>query len=281
MEVLRHHDEFLGEYLKNLSVRESALKQVPIYSPEKATEIKQYLTQNGFVKCEDGVATMGADVGLRCSIEGRRSNETPQRQIPIHSFYISRTTVTNLQFEKFDKRHRRTNTSTRDNQPVTCISYGRAISYVVWLNNQTGMNFSLPTEPQLVRALAPDGWHYPYKKDGKPERRGQNVFNSYPELYPKEEAGATLDVDDSTVPLNHLSIYHPTGNVSVFTLGHYTAEGHWGASSDGAYTILMGGNFRTCPYGTRILGRGIADIAAITDVTGIRLAHPDPDNYVK
>jgi formylglycine-generating enzyme required for sulfatase activity len=219
---------------------------------------------------------MGQEKGLICSIEGRRANETPVREISIPPFYISKFTVTNSEFEVFDPRHTRTNTSKGDKNPVTCLTYGRAISYLIWLNQQKNMAFSIPTEPQWVAAVAPYGWQYADKPEGRPERSSQNIYKSFVEAYPEGEQGATLDVDDERVQPNRLGIFHATGNVSVFTLGHYSTEGHWGSASDGSYSVVVGGNFRLCPLGTRVVTRGILDVTAIVDTVGIRLVHPDP-----
>ena len=272
----------LEKLYDNLSERERSLvASFPELSKEESSCMVEDLMACGFVKCPSGIITMGLDQGLKCSIEGKRANETPQRQFELDSFYISTTTVANLAFEGFDPHHSRTTTAKSDNSPATCISYGRAISYVIWLNNLTGMRFSLPTEPQIVKAAAPEGWHYPYQKNGRPVRQSENVYKSYPNLYPDRELGSTLEVDDQRVPTNYLGLYHPTGNVSVFTLGHYRTEGHWGAISNGAYVIVFGGNFRTCPFGTRVATRGILDVSAVVDTVGIRLVHPDPENYVQ
>jgi formylglycine-generating enzyme required for sulfatase activity len=220
---------------------------------------------------------MGANEGLPCSIEGERSNETPVRVVEVPPFYISKNTVTNIEFEEFDKRHSRTNTSRGDRNPVTCLTYGRAISYILWLNERTGLSFRLPTEPEYVAAVAPYGWQFPYKENGHPSRKSQNHFRAFPELYPDGELGSTVQVDDPIVPPNYLGLNHPTGNVSIFSFGHYSTEGHWGANSDGSYVVILGGNFRLCPFSTRSLSRGILDVTGVADTVGIRLVHPDPE----
>jgi len=277
------YQEKFDQVSQSLSKREmKLLEPLGVLREEESENIKEQLTEMGFVKCEAGNVVLGQEKGLPCIIEGRRENETPQREFFVDSFYISKTTVTNKDFELFDSRHARTNTSLGDKNPVTCVTYGRAISYALWLNRQTGLKFCLPTEPQLTKALAPYGWEYPYKQSGKPERSQQNLYKSYLEFYPEGESGATLEVDDPRVPTNYLGICHPTGNVSVFTFGHYIASpGHWGAEIDGSYTIAMGGNFRLCPYGSRVVSRGIVDVVGISDTIGIRLVHPDPDKYVE
>jgi formylglycine-generating enzyme required for sulfatase activity len=281
MERLDYRHE-VENIFQNLSEREqSLLLPLPELSKEESTRMVENLEACGFVKCPGGVVEMGLEQGLKCSIEGKRANETPQRELEVDSFYVSKTTVSNLAFEAFDGAHSRTFTSKNDKSPVTCVSYGRAISYAIWLNGLTGMRFSLPTEPQIVKAAAPEGWQYPYQLEGRPVRQSENVFKSYPEFYPEGEMGATLEVDDARVPTNYLGLSHSTGNVSVFTLGHYRTEGHWGAASDGAYSVVFGGNFRTCPFGSRVATRGIIDISAGVDTIGIRLVHPDPENYVR
>lgn len=277
IEKHRYQNDF-ETITNNFSDKERALIQPPkLMSPKEILKTKDKLLKMNFVKCEGRKVLMGQSEGLPCTIENQRINETPQREYKIAPFYIAKYTVTNTEFEKFDPRHTRTNTSLKDKHPVTCITYGRAIGYTLWLNKQTGMNFNLPTEPQWVIATAPYGWQYPHKPDGKPQRKVQNVYKSFPQSYPPQETGATLEVDDPQVEPNYLDIHHATGNVSVYTLGHYKTSGHWGSMSDGSYSIVLGGNFRLCAFGSRTLTRGILDVTGIVDTVGIRLTHPDPE----
>lgn len=273
-----NYEETLEKYINYLSVREQKLMAPIDFSKISKEYVREYLLHNGFVFCNGGEVIMGSDKGLKCSVKGYRKNETPVRATKIPPFYISKTLITNLDYELFDPNHSRTNTSNRDKQPVTTISYGRALSYVSWLNETTSMCFTLPTEPQFVIAASPTGWEYPYQKTGTPQRKKQNVYKSFPELYPENEMAATLDVDDEITPQNYLGLFHITGNVSIFTLGHFYTEGHWGAFTDGAYTVTVGGNFRLCPYSARTISRGIIDVTGIADTFGIRLVHLDPFN---
>jgi hypothetical protein len=280
---IRDYEGDFRKMLEGLSDREKKLaEEPPKLTQEKADRIKEILIEKGFVRCPEGPVLLGQEKGLFCTIEGSRENETPPRIYYLESFYICKNTVTNSEFEEFDSRHSRTPTSQGDKNPVTCISYGRAVSYALWLNEKTGLYFCLPTEPQLIKALAPFGWEYPYQETGKPKRGEQNVYNSFPDRYPEKLSASTMEVDDTSVNPNYLGINHATGNVSVFTFGHYIAQpGHWGSKTDGAYTIAIGGNFRLCPYSTRTVTRGIIDITGVADTVGIRLVHPDPDNYVE
>lgn len=262
-----------------MSDKEKSLLCFPgkLKTPDDASEIKEMLSSLDFVHCEGGTTLMGQEQGLPCSIEGQRRNETPQREFEVPPFYISKYALSNAEYEMFDSKHSRTNTSRGDKNPVTCVTYGRAVGYALWLNKQTGLAFSLPTEPQYVAAVAPYGWMYPHKPSGKPDRHVQNNYLAFPEAYPDGENGATLEVDDPRIPDNYLGLKHASGNVSIFTLGHYPTPGHWGAVSDGSYVVVVGGNFRLCPFGTRTITRGIIDVTAIIDTVGIRLVHPDPD----
>jgi hypothetical protein len=110
---------------------------------------------------------------------------------------------------------------------------------------------------------------------------GNTTEKAFVGAYPKEEVGATLEVDDMRVPENFLGLKHASGNVSVFTLGHYPTQGHWGSVTDGSYTVVVGGNFRLCPFGSRTVTRGIMDVTGIVDTVGIRLVHPDPDLFLE
>lgn len=282
LERRRYEDDFLLNR-EGMSGKERALLRYPnrLKAPEDAQEIRETLLSLNFVRCEGGPTLMGQKQGLPCSIEGQRRNETPRREFDIPPFYIARYTVTNAEFELFDRKHSRTNTSRGDKSPVTCITYGRAVGFALWLSEQTGLSFSLPTEPQYISAVAPYGWEYPHKASGHPDRRVFNNYKAFVEAYPEGEIGATLEVDDPRVPLNHIGLSHAIGNVSIFTLGHYPTPGHWGSVSDGSYVVIVGGDFRHCPHGTRIVSRGIVDVTGIFDTVGIRLVHPDPEYLLR
>lgn len=263
------------------AVEQKLIRPIQPKSEAEALEDIERLTKMGFVLCPGGVYEIGAPVGLRCIVEGHRRNEVPIRCAKIDPFYVSRTTVSNIEYEQFDPEHSRTYSSPGDRNPVTCLTYGRALRYANWLNEQTGLRFMLPTYPQMIAAMAPSGWRYPDAEDRSVKRRLYNVYNSFPERYPGGEKAATLEVDDPIVPMNDIGLFHPTGNVSVFTFGHYQTEGGtWGAKSNGAYCLVAGGNFRTCPHSTRVVTRGIADVAIVTDTIGIRLVHPDPMQFL-
>mgnify|MGYP001589555343 CR=1 FL=1 len=277
MTEILNYQHYYEQLVSSLSSREKRmLSTLDVDGAMRPNEIISKLEQEGFATFPGGTVLMGTDKGLVSTLERRRENEMPPRYFKLPSFYVSRTLVSNHDFERFDQRRVRPGIAPYDNSPVTCISYGRAVSYVNWLNRETGLGFRLPTEPEMVAIMAPAGWEYSYQDQGEPQRRAENVSFAYPDLYPEGEKLATLPVDCKEIPSNFLGIIHPSGNLSVFTLGMYPAPGHWGALTDGMYAVVVGGNFRQCPYSARVYTRGILDVAAVGDTVGIRLVHPDP-----
>lgn len=274
---LLDYTEQFNAFAQRLSWREQQLlRPLELSSTQEAHKIAEDLIEQGFVLCSPSKVQMGEDKGLPCKLEGSRANETPIREISnIPSFYVSKCTVTNEEFEQFDPGHKRPSTSPGDRHPVTCLTYGKAISYCMWLNKRSGLNFRLPTEPEYVAFAAPELWKYPYQQDGKPIKGKQNSFKAFDKEYGDE--GGTLPVDSTEVPTNHLGLHHATGNVSIFALGHTrNPGGQWGSATDGAYSIALGGGFRQCDYGGRVVTRGLFDVTAIVDTVGIRLVHPNP-----
>ncbi|HRI05700.1 MAG TPA: SUMF1/EgtB/PvdO family nonheme iron enzyme [Candidatus Dojkabacteria bacterium] len=127
------YEQLLSDVTQTLSEKERALFDLPrrLMGPESVNEIREILTNMGFVRFEGGPVLMGINDGLPCSIEGTRLNETPARELYVPPFYVSKYTVSNLEYEQFDKRHSRTNTSSGDKNPVTCVTYGKAVGYAL------------------------------------------------------------------------------------------------------------------------------------------------------
>lgn len=94
-----------------------------------------------------GTFFMGSDVG-----QGR-SNERPRREVSVRSFAISRFTIT---FDEWDYYTRHSEERYipsdegwgRGNQPAINISWQDAQAYTLWLSNQTGYNYRLPSEAE-------------------------------------------------------------------------------------------------------------------------------------
>lgn len=274
--------ELIAPIATSFNERERNLAyNIQAISKQKALDISKILEDMNFILCPKQDIIMGTNTPISCKVEGQRMNESPQRLVKnVPSFYIARHCVTNAQYEKFDPRHQRTYISKNDKHPVICTTYGRALGYAMWLSKQTELSFRLPYEPEMIITMAPNGWDFPYKISGDPERKQQNVNLAYPEKYPEYETSSLVDVDDPDIPRSHIGMSHPSGNISVYTMGHYKTIGHFGSDMDGSYCVVVGGNFRACPYGSRVVSRGILDVTHPSDCVGIRLLHPNPMNYV-
>lgn len=234
-----------------------------------AEEKRRFLLDTGFVRVEGGKVLMGTDKPLKCKLEVCRWNETPLRFIEISPFWICRIKVTNSLFEIFNPTHKRPPQSQADDMPVVDITYGEALTFCEKLNDTTGMTFRLPTEPEWTRAAAPNGWWFVY---------GPNltVDITQAHTYGDGNEHSCAPVSDPRWKPNYLGLDQMGHNVSEFTLGHYrTSEGHWGATDDGMYCIVRGGNWGHCAYSARVNRRFVVDVSDRNPRIGFRLAHND------
>lgn len=228
------------------------------------TITKSYPILSEFVYISEGKVVLGTKYPLPCKTTGKRTNESPVHISFVHPFYISKTCVTNIEFEMFNGKHNRTKTSPFDKSPVTEVTYTEAIEYSLWLSEISGKSFTLPTEEEWVSAASPYGWEYPYKKGPKPKIGFANTHSSRNQ--------STLQVDDPRYAPNHNDLFHMAGNVSEMVKGVFDAKGHNGFISDGSYCIIKGGDFGHCDFSTRVATRGIFDIASRCTRVGFRLA---------
>lgn len=234
----------------------------------RGLEQNEILRLMEFVEIPAGIVQMGTDHALRCTLEGRRWNETPVRQIEVAPFLIARTKVTNALYETINPLHRRPPQSLGDDYPVVEVMYGEALTFCRKLNELTGMDFRLLTEPEWVMASAPTGWEYPYQESPRDPR--VDVVHVYGD---GQEFGAA-PVGDPRWQSNFYGLDQMGHNISEFTFGHYRVpQGAWGATDDGMYCIAKGGNYGHCAYSAGVQRRSIVDVSDRNPRIGFRLAH--------
>lgn len=221
----------------------------------------QTLESLGFVYLTGGLVQLGTPKPLPCRLEGQRLNETPVRQALVDPFWICKYCVTNEEYERFDKRHRRPLTSPKGNHPVTEITYLNAIMYAEWLVGQLGFSFNLPTEAQWTLAAAPSGFEYPWGMERS--RAKAHVF--------KPGVEGPLEVNDDSLGVNYCGLFHVGGNVQEYILGTAYAAGTNGAATDGMYCIVKGGDWSHCPYSPGVHRRALVDVSAKAPTVGFRL----------
>ncbi len=218
----------------------------------------------GFVFIEGGEVKMGTDKPLICKIEGFRKNETPVRVKKVKPFWICRFLVSNIQFEEFIPNHFRPNTSNRDLDPVTDVTYGEVLSYVKYLSQKHGIKFDLPEEKEWVFAASPFGWEYVYHEDSEPDPTKSYFF--HPEHY------HTLKVNEDSFGENFKGLFLMGSNVIEMTKNVYKAKGHRGSKIDGSYYLGKGGGFGHCKMASGSVNRRvIVDIATRSTRIGFRL----------
>ena len=105
-------------------------------------------------------------------------NETPQRQVTIKAFQMSRTEVTLAQFKKFIVAAGRNDLVSDDfikhnkygeNAPVTMVSWNDAQDFIKWLNQTEGGGYRLPSEAE---------WEYACRAGGQHRYCGGNELNT-------------------------------------------------------------------------------------------------------
>ena len=250
---------------KMKEILQEILKESRTCEIEKKQEILKILE---FVDIPGGVIQLGTVHPLRCTLEGKRWNETPVRQIEVAPFSLCKFKVTNELYEIINPEHRRTPQSLENDMPVVDIMYGEALTFCRKLNERTGMLFRLPTEPEWVFAAAPTGWEFPYQENARDPRE------DWGHVYGDGQEHGVVSVGDSRWESNQFGLDQMGHNVSELTFGHYrTSTGNWGAQDDGMYCIAKGGNYGHCSFSAGVNRRLIVDVSDRNPRIGIRLAH--------
>jgi formylglycine-generating enzyme required for sulfatase activity len=94
-----------------------------------------------------------------CTIGGDFADATPRFEADIAPLYISRTLITNRQYEEYDPTHQRSATSPNDKDAVVDVSYADAQGYCRWYAELANKAFRLATEVEweyACRGGSPD-----------------------------------------------------------------------------------------------------------------------------
>ncbi len=88
-------------------------------------------------------------LGLPWGDQPKLSDEMPVHWVEFPSgFWIARTEVTNQQYEAFNPKHKRSEYSPGDLDPVVDVSWEDAKKYCAWLSEQSGHAIRLPSESE-------------------------------------------------------------------------------------------------------------------------------------
>jgi formylglycine-generating enzyme required for sulfatase activity len=173
-------------------------------------------------------------------------DESPAHRVTLtRAFYLAAHEVTNAQYEQFDPGHRKLRgkygSSATDHEPVTHVTWDRAVAFCAWLSRKEGRPYRLPTEAEWEYAcragattlfhtggaLSPDQANLGRGKDRKPQ--------------------STVRV--GSYPPNAWGLYDLHGNVAEWCLdwhGPYPAGPQVDpvGPADGYARVVRGGSFR-------------------------------------
>ena len=79
-------------------------------------------------------------------VGGEGGDTEPPFEMEVEAFYISKSPVTNEEFEVFRPNFQRSPSSSSDLSPAVGVSFHEAAGYCDWYSERTGKNFRLPTE---------------------------------------------------------------------------------------------------------------------------------------
>lgn len=150
-------------------------------------------------------------------------DEHPRHQVELSFFYIDCRAVSNLEYERFDPRHRRLRPEVADGDqdPVVFVSYGDCLNYCRWRAEQEGLpldTYSLPSEAQWERAArgASHDKLYPW---------GDEIITTHCNTLECDRRRA-LPVDAASP--SDIGLFYIGSNVREWCLDYYSA-GYYGS----------------------------------------------------
>lgn len=229
-----------------------------------------------FVLIPSGSFIMGSDG------PGAQANEQPIGRVNLTRYYISRTLVTNAQYEQFDPAHKAKRLAkSGDNHPVVYVSSLEAIKFCQWLSTKERKRYRLPTEAE---------WEYAARgNDGRTYPWGEHVGRG--DLANFADANTGFPWSDKTVNDG----YAETSPVGAFPRGASSfgvedlAGNVWEWCSDffepykgtersnptgpksGAQRVLRGGSWKSRFNSLRAAGRNFNQPAFAANDVGFRL----------
>jgi formylglycine-generating enzyme required for sulfatase activity/rhodanese-related sulfurtransferase len=221
------------------------------------------------IKLKGGSYTMGSN---RNQVSG---NESPAHKVKLNSFAISRYEVTFNDYDRFAQATGRKLPSDegwgRGKRPVINVSWDDAMSYALWLSEQTGKIYRLPTEAEWefsVRGGSDSTYWWGYQM----EDARANCF----------DCGSQWD-QKSTAPIgsfgsNNFGLHDMAGNVREWVLDCYhpnykraPVEGTAWMESGCSVRVVRGGAFNKTSDSMRSTWRGHFKQDSRLSFTGFRV----------
>lgn len=212
------------------------------------------------VLVEGGSFEMGNDKGY--------PNEQPVHKVTISNFYISKTEVTQSQWEAVMGDN--PSAVKGGNLPVTNVSFDDVMAFIEKLNAASGEKYRLPTEAE---------WEYAAR--GGKKSRGYKVAGSDdPNRVAWFRDNANKEIKEvGKKDKNELGLYDMSGNVWEWTSDWFDPNYYASSPSDnpkgpdaGNFKVLRGGSSSDAANAMRVTGRFSSFPQVKSGVFGFRLA---------
>jgi formylglycine-generating enzyme required for sulfatase activity len=176
-----------------------------------------------------------------------------------------------------------------DDHPVVCVSWNDAQAYILWLNQQSGQRFRLPTEAEweyAARGSSSSRFQWGMNaKQGCQFANGADLTRWPPDS--GKPADMRMDCNDHflyTAPVgsfqpNDFGLFDMSGNAGEWTQDCYhpnytgaPADGHAWERSPCMRRVTRGGSWNTGPARLRVAARGLNGNSGRSVYIGFRLA---------
>ncbi|MBC5798203.1 formylglycine-generating enzyme family protein, partial [Sphaerospermopsis sp. LEGE 00249] len=187
----------------------------------------------------------------------RASNEGPQRQVTVPSFFIGKYPLTQAQYQAImgdnTSRFKGDGSTTLTNQrPVERVSWNDAVNFCQRLSQKTGKNYTLPSEAQWEYACrAGTTTPFYFGESITTDLVNHNGNYSYANAPEGEYRKRTTDV--GSFPPNAFGLYDMHGNVKEWCLDDYVDNYNnapidsSAVTSQSEYKMLRGGSWDLNP----------------------------------
>jgi formylglycine-generating enzyme required for sulfatase activity len=216
---------------------------IPPQTESLSTQWRNPITDIEVVKIPKGSFMMGSPYNE----PDRCSNEKLHRVNITHDFYLSKTLITQAQWQAVmgDNPSR----FKGNNLPVECVSWLDVQRFIAQLNHKTGQQYRLPTEAE---------WEYAC-------RAGTSTPFYTGHVLTAKEANFNRTVGQTSVvgsyPPNPWGLYDMAGNVwewiaSLYDANYKFSEQLLSNNDTSSRRVLRGGSWNNKPYNLRSASRG-------------------------
>jgi len=201
-------------------------------------------------------------------VGGEGGDTEPAFEMPVEALYLSKSPVTNEEYEVFRPDHERSPRSRQDLSPAVGVSFHDAVGYCDWYSERTGKAFRLPTEVE---------WEYACRGDKEtPWFFGRTSAKADTFMWHAGNAPAELPEVES-LRANPFGLYEMLGTVWEWTASLHVpypateGDGRDDRSAEGP-RVVRGGSFRHSAEEMRCGVRKGLDPETVQDDLGFRIA---------